>query len=189
MRRVLAVAAVLAAILSMATGCSGQGGPSAVALTKEAADGGAGGASWSYPSRWTKQPPRMMRAATYTIPAANGDAEGGECAVFYFGTQQGGDVEGNIQRWTAQFENPSQPVRSMLTAGGIRITRVQIAGTYLAPAGPMMAASGKKERFTLLGAILEAPEGLVFFKLTGPTRTVDDTAKEFDAMLNSVVKK
>ena len=62
------------------------------------------GISWSIPSGWSEQPPRQMRVATYAVPAASGDAEGGECAVFYFGNDQGGSVEANIDRWVAQFD-------------------------------------------------------------------------------------
>ena len=62
------------------------------------------GIRWSIPNGWNEQPPRQMRVATYAVPAASGDAEGGECAVFYFGNDQGGGVEANIDRWVAQFE-------------------------------------------------------------------------------------
>ena len=37
-----------------------------------------------------------------------------------------------------------------------------------------------------LGAIVEGPEGLVFFKLTGPAATVRSASAEFDAMLHSL---
>ena len=47
-----------------------------------------------------------MRAASYTIPPAAGDSEGGECVVYYFGSGQGGGVEANIKRWIGQFTAP-----------------------------------------------------------------------------------
>jgi hypothetical protein len=40
----------------------------------------------------------------------------------------------------------------------------------------------------LLGAIIEGPSGEVFFKLTGPAKTIAAAESEFQAMLKSVKK-
>ena len=45
----------------------------------------AGGVKWTAPATWKTQPPKPMRAATYAIPAAAGDKDGAELAVYYFG--------------------------------------------------------------------------------------------------------
>ena len=71
----------------------------------------------------------------------------------------------------------------------MNVWKVQIAGNYLAPAGPMMEATGKKENFRLFGAIVEAPEGKVFFKCTGPAKTIEGASAELDAMIGSIAKK
>jgi hypothetical protein len=71
----------------------------------------------------------------------------------------------------------------------MRVTRTEIAGTYLAPGGPMMQSTGKKTGYRLLGAIVEAPEGNVFFKLTGPAATVGGALADFDALVGSMRKK
>ena len=55
---------------------------------------------------WRAQPERPMRAATYTVAAAPGDREPGECAVFFFGRGQGGSVQDNIDRWRSQIQGP-----------------------------------------------------------------------------------
>src|SRR5262245_29418362 len=62
------------------------------------------GVSWTVPGRWSREPDRAMRLATYSIPPAPGDGTGAECAVFYFGPRQGGGVDENIGRWVGQFE-------------------------------------------------------------------------------------
>jgi len=108
--------------------------------------------------------------------------------VFYFGPDQGGDINANIERWQSQFENPTPTQRSSKNMHGMDVTLVQIAGTYLAPAGMMMAPTGKKENFRLLGAIVPAPQGLVFFKLTGPAKTVGEAESEFNALVESLSK-
>ena len=102
-----------------------------VQLTKEPA---VAGMTWSRPQRWERVADRPMRAATYNIPPSEGDAEGGECAVFYFGTGQGGDVNLNIERWGAQFGPAEQVVKTTKQVAGMKVTRVQIDGAYLAPA-------------------------------------------------------
>lgn len=160
-----------------------------VALTKEAPENTAAGVLWSYPSRWTKGAPRQMRVVTYVIPAAQGDSEPGECAVSYFGSGAGGDAEMNIMRWVSQFEGSPAPVRKDDKVSEMIVVKVQIAGNYLAPAGPMMEATGKKENFRLYGAIVEAPEGKLFFKFTGPAKTVEGAAAELDALIGSLTKK
>jgi len=157
-------------------------------LTKESPEKSAGGISWSYPSRWQSHPPRPMRAATYIIPHASTDSTDGECAVFYFGKGQGGDVDLNIKRWGSQFESVIKGDKSELNVSGVKVTRVELSGTYLAPSMMTDESSGRLENYALLGAIAETSEGMVFFKFTGPSKTVLEATQEFNAMLNSITK-
>ena len=159
-----------------------------VAAAAVAAESGAAGVKWAAPAKWPEQPARQMRVATYTVPAAPGDAEAGECAVFFFGKSQGGDPEANVQRWSGQFEGSPKPARSSKTIAGMTVQVVEISGTYLPSAGPMMQASGKKPGYSLVGAIVPAPEGTVFFKMTGPSKTVKGARADFDALLASIKK-
>jgi len=178
---------LLAILLVSVPACKKDSGTSGQASLGASA-GAAGGVRWTVPKRWTNQPERPMRIATYAIPAAEGDAEGAECAVSFFGTGQGGNVDANIDRWVGQFEGAEVLAKSSREVNGIKVTTIQIAGAYLAPGGPMMASTGKKMNYQLLGAIIEAPEGLVFFKLTGPSKTVGSINTEFDAMTGSISK-
>jgi hypothetical protein len=146
----------------------------------------AAGVQWTVPKSWTMLPGRPMRVASYGAPAAAGDPEGGECAVFFFGPGQGGPVQENINRWVGQFESPSAPRQSTQTVNGLKVSSVQVTGAYLAPSGPMMQSTGTKPNYELLGAIVEAPQGNVFFKLTGPRNTLDAAKGDFDRMLASL---
>lgn len=147
------------------------------------------GIHWQVPERWKVQQPRQMRIATYTVPAASGDSEAGECGVFYFGAGQGGDVESNIARWINQFEPPGVPTRSSRVVDGLKVSMLDLSGTYLASGGPMMATKEKKEGYRLIGAIVEAPNGPVFFKLTGPVATVASAEGEFNELIESVTPR
>ena len=153
----------------------------------QARTGSAGGVKWSVPRAWTDQAGSAMRVATYKVPAAKA-AEPGEVAVFFFGPGQGGSIDANVERWSRQFEGTPKPTRSLKRVNGLQLTLVQIAGTYLAPGGPMMQSQGKRPDHRLLAAIAEAPEGLIFFKLTGPAATVGAAQADFDALLASLAK-
>ncbi len=152
-----------------------------------AIEGSAGGVRWTVPARWQSAGAKPMRVATYTIPGAPG-SENGECAVFFFGTGQGGGVEENLQRWVGQFEDAGKPVKSEKTIGGMKAHLISVSGTYLSPSGPMMQSQGKKAGWSLSGAIVEAPEGNVFFKCVGPKATIQKAQPEIDELLKSVVK-
>ncbi|MFN0158361.1 MAG: hypothetical protein ACKVRP_09865 [Bacteroidota bacterium] len=153
----------------------------------EAGSHAVAGITWAVPSRWNEQPQRQMRVATYGIPSASGEGAGGECAVFFFGGGQGGDVNANIDRWIGQFENAS-PKRTTKTVNEMDVTLVEITGTYLAPSGPQMQSSGKLENYRLLGAIVAAPDGSVFYKFTGPAEVVAAAEKEFHEMIESIAR-
>jgi hypothetical protein len=153
-----------------------------------AAQGAAAGIHWSIPSRWTEQPARPMRIATYSVPPAAGDADAAECAVYYFGKGQGGGVDENMARWAAQFEGSPKPDRSAKEVNGLKVNLVQVAGAYLAPGGPAMQSQGRKVNYRLLGAIVEAPEAAVFFKCTGPAKTVAAAHLEFESLIGSVAR-
>ena len=159
----------------------------AAAVAAGAIEGAAAGVQWIAPASWKSQPARSMRIATYEIPAAPG-AEPGECGVFYFGQGKGGGVEDNIARWVGQFEAAAPPKRESRTIHDLRVDTVDISGTYLASGGPMMQAQGKKPGYRLLGAIVEAPNGMVFFKCTGPAATIAKAQADFDRMIGSLAK-
>lgn len=175
-------------VLFLLAGCDKKGSEGDTAALGEGR-GTVAGVQWSVPKPWSEQGAREMRAATYTIPAAEGDSEPAECAVFYFGGQQGGSVDANINRWVGQFEASAPPARSEREVNGMKVTLVQVAGTFLAPGGPMMQSQGKKDNYRLLGAIVEGPQGSVFFKLTGPAKTVGACEPEFNAMVSSLKKQ
>ena len=145
----------------------------------------AGGVAWKVPATWKEEPGRAMRVATYTVPGKSA-AAAGECAVFFFGTGQGGSVDANLERWSRQFEGSPKPERSERRVNDLPVTFARLAGTYLAPGGPMMQSQGKRPGYRLLGAIVQAPEGLVFFKLTGPAETIRAAESGFEALVSSL---
>ncbi len=129
-----------------------------------------------------------MRVAEYSVPRVGGDAADAECTVITFGAGQGGSVESNVQRWIRQFDPVSAPPSQTTTrTGGMPVTRVEVTGSYhpmMMPGAPAGASVQPGSR--LVGAIVEAPSGSWFFKLTGPDATVKAATHDFDAMIASV---
>jgi len=130
-----------------------------------------------------------MRAATYSIPLAAGDQGVAECVVNFFGQGQGGGVEANIERWRGQVRgsdgSPATAKIDKRTLRGIPITVIDTSGSYTGMGGPM-AASKPVAGYRLIGAIVEGPGGSVFFKLTGPTKTIAAQQKNFEQLLASI---
>lgn len=167
-------------------GSSGDAASGASGENMSGKSGGSGALKWNAPKRWEAKSASGMRAATYLIPAANGDSESGECSVF---ENLGGGVQGNIARWIGQFENTDQsPIQKRESINGLPVTTVDVTGTFKG-GGPMMgSSSGPKSGYRMLGAIVEGPGGEVFFKLTGPAKTVAAAQEEFQAMIKSLKK-
>ena len=154
----------------------------------------AGGVSWTAPEGWKAQRQRPMRAATYTVPAAGGDSEDGECGVYYFGTGGAGGVEANVKRWIGQFRSPDGDPADQLAQrasekiNGITVTTLDVTGTYLFKPFPRAPRATPKPGYRMLAAIVSAPEGEVFFKLTAPEKTAAAAEPDFRRMLQSLRK-
>ena len=149
----------------------------------------AGGLAWTLPKGWIGAPSSSMRVATYRTPAAPGDKEGGEVAVFYFGPGQGGGIDANVDRWFAQMTpetGSKKPSRSQIKVGSIPVTLCNTEGTYTGAMGMGGVSAGPEKGFALEGAIAEGPQGPVFFKLTGPKKSVEKAKASFDALVKSL---
>jgi len=154
--------------------------------------GSVAGLTWTIPDTWTAEAQRPMRVATYSTPVAEGDADRGEVAVFYFGPSEGGTVEANVERWFRQFDQedgrPTSELaeRESLEIGGMPVTIVRATGAYNAAAGPMAPRADVRPGYALIGAIAEGPEGAVFFKFTGPEQTVATESEAFEVMIGAL---
>jgi hypothetical protein len=150
----------------------------------------AAGIRWTAPANWKTEGPRPMRAATYSIANAAGDQGIAECVVNYFGPGQGGGVEANVERWRGQVlgadGKPAQAKIDKRTVRGVPITMVDSSGTYTGMGGPMSGGSKPVAGYRLIGAIAEGPGGSVFFKLTGPAKTIAAEQKNFEQLLASI---
>jgi hypothetical protein len=139
------------------------------------------GLKWSAPAGWKAESgSRPMRVATYIV----GDAE---CAVYFFGQGQGGGIQANLDRWQSQFQG-SVSKTGKKTIHGLPVTTIDVSGNYTGMAGPGSGGGAPKPGYRMLGAIVENPGGNVFFKFTGPAKTIAANEAKFNQLLDSVSK-
>ena len=118
-------------------------------------------------------------AGPYKITKVAPDADDAEMSVL----AASGGVAANVQRWEGQFGG-AKAKTSERTVGGLKVTTVEIHGTYAGSGMPGAPSSGPKEKQVLLAAIVETePEH--FFKLVGGEKTVEKARPDFEKLVAS----
>lgn len=148
---------------------------------------------FAVPTAWTRVPaPSDVRAAQYTIPHADGDGEDGELILFFFGEGKGGSADDNLARWYGQFTQPDgresreAAVVTIRTVNGLRVTAVDLGGTYVGMQTPGTKGPEPKTKFRMLAAVIDGQGGPWFFRALGPAATVSRAKPDFDKLLDSV---
>ena len=150
----------------------------------------AGALTFTAPPAWQSRPAASaMRVAEFVVPRAQGDPEDAELIVYFFGGT-GGSVDANVQRWIGQFERPQGAPgdgnRTTFDVGNLKVTTVDVSGTYIAEVRPGATERHNKPNFRMRAAVVETPKGPYFIKLTGPANTVKSASPVFDTFLRSV---
>ena len=97
-------------------------------------------------------------------------------------------LEDNIARWKGQFgKKLDKENQETIDAGGIKITLVDLTGTFDDSRG-MMGPTVTRPDYRMLGAIFQLPgeDGLHFVKCYGPTKTIAAQADEIKGFLRSL---
>ena len=145
------------------------------------------------PHDWISKPPASsMRVAEFALPKAAGDSEDATLTIFFFGASQGGNVQDNIDRWIGQMSQPdgrqSKDVAktSSLTSHGLKISLVDVTGTYVAEMSPGSTEHFNKPGFRQRAGYIDTPGGPYFVKLLGPEKTVAKWNDSFEAFLKTL---
>jgi hypothetical protein len=156
------------------------------------------GVAFLPPEAWEDHGPSGMRKASFSFGPIDGDTDAAEVTVFYFGSGQGGDIESNIRRWVGQMDPPEGKaieeivLRSKIeTPTGFVLHVVEVDGIFQRSMGGGPMTGGRTKAFPgwrMVGAIIEAPEGNVFFKLVGPDATARAMEESYRAMLGAAEK-
>ena len=147
---------------------------------------------YKVPDGWlTEKPSSGMRAAQYKLPKSEGDAEDASLVLYFFGAGQGGSVSDNIDRWVGQIQQPDGSASKdkarteTLTVNGLKVTMVDVSGTYTAQMSPGSDSHFNNSNYRLRAAVIETPKGNYFAKLIGPAKTVDHWDKSFGDYIKS----
>jgi hypothetical protein len=141
------------------------------------------------PEHWKKGKPRSrIIDHEFSIPAPKGKTQPGRMTI----TSAGGSIAANLKRWRGQFTPPpGTPAKEaaktrQLSIAGLGVHVIDLKGTFHDRRGPFAPATDRP-RYRMLGAVIETPgAGLFFVKFYGPQPTVDQSAKAFHEMLNSL---
>jgi hypothetical protein len=137
-------------------------------------------ASWV----WTK-PTMQFRTLQYSVPGAGDSTKQAELVVSVFVDGDGGPLDANIDRWRNQFragDRPPEAKRSSKSVGPLKVELVELAGDYLA-----MGSPAPKRDFLQLAAIVQAEGRNVFFRLVGPTETVEANRADFEKLVDGIM--
>jgi hypothetical protein len=155
-----------------------------------------GGLAFTAPPAWQTRPAAStMRVAEFVVPKLAGDPEDAELIVYYFGSAfgaLGGGVDANVERWIGQVQQPDGSAskdkvrRESQTINGLKVTTVDLSGTYVAEVRPGATERYNKPGFRLRAAVVETAKGPYFIKMTGPAKTMAAADADFKKFLASV---
>ena len=112
-----------------------------------------------------------------------------EVVFYHFGQGGAGGTQANVDRWLGQFVEPRDKINAKTeesTVGKHKVTYVSAEGTY--KSGMPGGAQTPMPNYALLGGIIEASEGSVFVKMTGPKELAKSATADFKKMVESALK-
>jgi hypothetical protein len=144
------------------------------------------------PSEWVVEvPSSRMRVAQYKLPANTGDGEDASLVLYFFGSNSGGSVQSNLDRWISQIEQPDgsssagKAKTETLDVNKLKITTIDLSGTYVAETAPGSGTKYNKPAYRLRAAVIETPKGAYYIKFVGPAKTIERWDKSFVSYLKS----
>ena len=139
------------------------------------------------PKDWEKeQPSSSMRMAQFRFPGNDGD---GELVIF---SGIGGSIDANLNRWYGQFKSETEnsvsesAIRTNSQIKDMNVTFSYVEGTYLKSSMGMSGTKTEMPNYALLAAIVATPDGLYYFKGTGPKSTMDSHRVNFETFIRSI---
>lgn len=144
------------------------------------------------PDDWKREEPRSrIIEHEFSVPA---DEEGelpGRMTIM----AAGGSIEANIERWYAQFKQPTGGAtadaakQEKKAIGDVEVHLVDISGTFVDRPNPM-ATGVDREDYRMLAAILTGDKiGQYFIKFYGPAKLVEARQQAFVEMIDGLQAK
>ena len=147
---------------------------------------------FTVPAGWIEEErTSSMRVAQYRLPHAATDSEDASLVLYYFGQGQGGSASANVERWIGQMKqaegasSKEAAKQEQLEVNGLKVTTVDVSGTYVAETAPGSGTFHNKPGYRLRAAVVETPNGSYFVKLVGPEKTVAQWNESFLSYIKS----
>jgi hypothetical protein len=150
-----------------------------------------GDLEFTIPSKWRiEHVESPARGGQWRVPPLHGEGEGGEVVVFYFGPGVGGTAKENIEAWIGtMFNAEGHPAAAEVKhhkTGGLAISQVVIFGTYNQVVSLPGVPPVLKSNYGLLGAVIENPQGTIYWRFTGPEPLITANLPLFNKVIDSV---
>ncbi len=151
-----------------------------------------GDLKFTIPSKWRIEPVESpARGGQWRVPPLHGAGEGGEVVVFYFGKGVGGTAKENIEAWIGTMfnaeGNPAAAEVKHHETGGLKISQVVLFGTYNQVVSMPGVPPKTKANYGLLGAVIENPQGNIYWRFTGPEPLITANLPLFNKVIDSVL--
>lgn len=194
MQRKITSAVIVITLVLACWACGGKGASSASSQqtnSNASTSASSGDLHFKAPDGWvTEKASSAMRAAQYKLPKAEGDSEDASLVLYYFGASQGGSAQANIDRWISQIQTDGSSSKDKaktenLTVNGLKVTTVDVTGTYTAEMAPGSGSMHNDANYRLRAAVIETPKGNYFLKLVGPAKTVGRWEQAYTDYLKS----
>jgi len=149
------------------------------------------------PANWESQPAGgQFRLAQFAVPKTPGDTAQALFIVFHFGAGGGGGVEDNVKRWYGMMRQPDgsdsakAAKRQLSQRDGLKITTVDLAGTYQERPFPASPQVTERPGYRMLAAIVETTkeggDGPYFLRLVGPAKSIEAARPGWESLLGSL---
>jgi hypothetical protein len=137
------------------------------------------------PATWFWVAPKSSFViCNYVVPGVDG-SELATFAITQFDEGEGGDLSLNVKRWKSKFNTfhgaPVKPSIKTTLIIGKESTVVELRGEYMGA-----GAAWHRPDQTLLVVIFEDGSSTFYFKLLGPTKTVEAHRESLFAFLSSI---
>lgn len=147
------------------------------------------GVTFRVPASWkTTKPTMRFRKAEVQVAPAEGDKEPAELVVTAF-AGDGGGVEANVERWKGMFQaedGSDEPKVEERQAKNASVTVVEVSGRYIAAERPGSPKKLNKPGYRLFGVMVPSSNGMYFFKMVGPDKTMTAARPALDELVKSI---
>jgi hypothetical protein len=179
MKKTITIAGISLAVLLAYEACGRQSSTATNLQSNQTGAATSGNLHFKTPDGWViEKAASAMRVAQYKLPKTEGDGEDASLVVYYFGATQGGTTQANIDRWIGQMlqsdggSSKDKAKTETMTVNGLRVTTVDVSGTYTAEMAPGSGTFHNDANYRLRAAVVETPKGNYFVKLFGPAKTI-----------------